>query len=139
MKKIIAWSFAAFTVIAAGAGCTATVDATPTTHVSERTGSLTLRWSVDGTFAASECDAFAVANARVDIYDANGSPISTTFSDCRNFSATFDLAPGRYSARIQMTDSGNQPRSTSLAISPFTIVSSTNLSIDSDFPRESFY
>ena len=31
------------------------------------------------------------------------------------------------------------PRSTSLPIQPFTIVSGTNLNIDTDFPRDSFF
>jgi hypothetical protein len=138
MKKIIAWSFAVLTAAAAATGCTANVETTNAT-VPDRAGSVTFRWSVDSSFDPRACDAFAVANARFDIYDANGAPIATHFTDCRNFTATFDLAPGRYSARIQMVDSGNQPRSTSLAIAPFTIISGTNLSIDSDFPRDSFF
>lgn len=107
--------------------------------VPDRVGSVTLRWSVDGSFDPGACDAFAVANARIDIYDANGQPISTTFVDCRAFSATIDLNAGRYSARLEMVDEANSPRSTSLPIQPFTIVSGTNLNIDSDFPRDSFF
>ena len=119
-------------------GCGGGGEATITT-VPDRAGSLTLRWSVDGSFDPRACDAFGVANARIDIYDAGGQPLTTTFVDCRAFTATIDLNAGRYSARIEMVDGGNQARSTSVPIQPFTIVSGTNLNIDSDFPRDSFF
>ena len=123
---------------AAVVGCGGGGEATITT-VPDRAGSVTLRWSVDGSFDPSACDAFAVESARIDLYDANGNPFSTTFIECRAFSSRIDLAPGRYSARIEMVDVDGTPRSTSLAIQPFTIVSGTNLNIDSDFPRDSFF
>lgn len=102
-------------------------------------GSVTIRWSIDGSFDPRACDAFFVANARIDLYDANGAPITTSFVDCRAFTATFDLAPGYYSARIEMVDGASNPRSTSLPLEPFTIVSGTNLNVDTDFPRDSFF
>lgn len=123
---------------AAVTGCGGGGEAVITT-VPDRAGSVTLRWSVDGSFDPAACDAFFVANARIDLYDVNGRPITTTFVDCRVFSAQLDLAPGRYSARIEMTDSNNEARSTSVPIAPFTIVAGTNLNIDSDFPRDSFF
>jgi len=119
-------------------GCGGGGEATITT-VPDRAGSVTLRWSVDGSFDPAACDAFALANARIDLYDANGQPISTTFIDCRAFSSRIELSPGRYSARIEMVDGNGVERSTSLPIQPFTIVSGTNLNIDSDFPRDSFF
>jgi hypothetical protein len=138
MKKIIALGFMALTAVATGCGGGGG-EATVTVTDTQRTGSVTFHWSVDGSFSPGACDAFGVANNRVDIYDVQGAPISTTFVDCRTFSATFDLVPGRYSARLQMTDADNQPRSTSLPISSFTVVAGTNLNIDSDFPRDSFF
>jgi hypothetical protein len=138
MLKLRALVAAVALSTAAVVGCGGGGEATITT-VPDRAGSVTLRWSVDGSFDPSACDAFAVENARVDIYDANGQPISTTFVDCRAFTATFELNAGRYSARIEMVDVNGVARSTSLAIQPFTIVSGTNLNIDSDFPRDSFF
>lgn len=138
MNKLIALGFMALTAVSAVA-CGGGEGSATITTVPQRTGSVTFRWSVDSSFSPSACDAFAVENTRVDIYDVQGAPISTTFVDCRTFSATFDLREGRYSARLQMTDLDNQPRSTSLPISSFTIVGGTNLNIDSDFPRDSFY
>jgi hypothetical protein len=123
---------------AAATGCTGDA-AVEVSTVPAGVGSLTLHWSIDGSFDPFACDAFAVANARVDIYDFEGVPISTTFVDCRAFSATFDLSPGRYSARIEMVDSANVERSTSVPVEPFTIVAGTNLNIDTDFPRDSFF
>jgi hypothetical protein len=117
-----------------GGGGEATVSVVPTQN-----GTVTLHWSVDGSFDPRACDAFAVAHARVDIYDYGGAPISTTFVDCRAFAATFELQPGTYSARLEMVDSAQQPRTTSLPINSFNVVSGTNLNIDSDFPADSFY
>lgn len=122
---------------AAMAGCYA--DATVGTTYAPATGSVTLRWSVDGSFDPAACDAFFVADARVDLYDAGGTPIRTQFIDCRQFSVRFDLPEGRYSARLEMTDAGQQPRSTSLPVNSFAIVGGTNLNIDTDFPRDSFF
>jgi hypothetical protein len=102
-------------------------------------GSVTFRWSIDGSFDPRACDAFFAQNARFDLYDINGSPITTSFVDCRAFTATFDLNPGQYSARIEMVDSAGNPRTTSLPIQPFTVTSGTNLNIDTDFPRDSFF
>lgn len=138
MNKLIALGFLALTALSTGCGGGAG-EATVTVTDTQRTGSVTFRWSVDSSFSPSACDAFGAMNNRVDIYDVQAAPISTTFVDCRTFTATYDLAPGRYSARLQMTDADQQPRSTSLPISSFTIVAGTNLNIDSDFPRDSFF
>lgn len=119
------------------AGCTAEVTTAPT--VAPQAGSVTLRWSVDGSFDPAACDAFNVDTARVDIYDAGGQPILTRFVDCRAFRATITLDPSRYSARLQMVDSGRNPLSTSIPISSFTIIGNSDLVIDTDFPRSSFF
>lgn len=137
-KKIIALSMVALGALSSLACGGGTTETTITT-VPQQTGTVTFRWSVDSSFQPAACDAFAVAKTRVDLYNANGTPISTTFVDCRSFTATFELIAGRYSARLQMVDGANQPRSTSLAIAPFTVAIGTNLGIDSDFPRDSFY
>lgn len=102
-------------------------------------GAVTLRWSIDGSFDPGACDAFGVADARIDLYDVAGAPLQTTFVDCRAFSARFELAPGRYSARIEMVDPAHNPLSTSLPISSFVIASGSNLNVDTDFPRDSFF
>jgi hypothetical protein len=139
MKKLSAFLVAGVLAMAGVVtGCGGGGEAVVTT-VPDRSGSVTFRWSVDGSFDPRACDAFFVDSARIDLYDANGAPINTTFVDCRAFTATINLAPGRYSARIEMVDVNNEPRSTSLPIQPFTIVSDTNLNIDSDFPRDSFF
>ena len=139
MKKLSAFLLAgAVAMTGFVTGCGGGGEAVVTT-VPDRAGSVTFRWSVDGSFDPRACDAFFVENARIDLYDANGTPITTTFVDCRAFTATINLAPGRYSARIEMVDVNNEPRSTSLPIQPFTIVSDTNLNIDSDVPRDSFF
>lgn len=123
---------------AATTGCY--VDAGTTgTYVPPSTGAITLRWSIDGSFDPAACDAFFVADARIDLYDAGGSPIRTQLVDCRQFSARFDLPEGRYSARIEMVDSASQPRSTSLPVESFVIAGGTNLNVDTDFPRDSFF
>jgi len=129
-------------MVAALATCAATTGCygeSTTTVVVVGTGSVTLRWSIDGSFDPRACDAFYVASARIDLYDVNGRPIRTAFVDCRQFSAQFDLTEGTYSARIEMTDPAQQPRSTSIPIQPFAIIGGTNLNIDTDFPRDSFF
>lgn len=122
----------------AATGCF--VDAGTTgTVVPISSGALTLRWSIDGSFDPGACDAFFVQSARIDVYDDVGTPIRTEFVDCRRFSARFDLPAGRYSARLEMVDSAQQPRSTSLAVAPFVIGGGSNLDIDTNFPRDSFF
>jgi hypothetical protein len=141
MKNILRWGLLAATLTGAAGvmgGCTASAEVVPNT-VDARTGTVTMRWSVDGSFDPAACDAFAAFDARLDIYDEGGQPIVTQFNDCRSFAATVSLYPGRYSARLQMVDSQKQPRSTSIPISSFTVIADTDLTIDTDFPRSSFY
>lgn len=138
MVRRIAMVLAALGMSVATTGCF--VDAgTTSTVVPVGTGAVTLRWSIDGSFDPAACDAFFVADARIDLYDVNGTPIRTQFIDCRQFSARFDLPEGRYSARVEMTDAAQQPRSTSLPVQSFVIVAGSNLNIDTDFPRDSFF
>ncbi|MGZ3421893.1 MAG: hypothetical protein ACXWUG_11165 [Polyangiales bacterium] len=140
MKNILRWGVlvAALAGGASAMGCTANADVTAG-DVPPRTGSVTVRWSVDGSFDPAACDAFAAFDARIDVYDESGQPVFTQFTDCRAFSATIDLFPARYSARIEMVDSRQQARSTSIPISSFTIIADTNLVLDTDFPRNSFF
>jgi hypothetical protein len=124
----------------AGTGCV--IDSDPDPYYApppSRVGAVTLRWSVSGTFDPNACVSFGATEARVDLYDAFGAPIRTAFLDCRAFSARFDLNEGRYSARVELTDPGRQPRTTSAPVAPFTIVGGSNLTIDVDFPPNSFF
>ena len=138
MLRCIAMVLTALAMSVATTGCFVEAGTT-STIVPVGPGSVTLRWSIDGSFDPAACDAFFVAEARIDLYDVAGAPIRTTFVDCRQFSARFDLPEGRYSARVEMVDAREQPRSTSLPVSSFVIVSGTNLNIDTDFPRDSFF
>jgi hypothetical protein len=115
------------------------VNATDEVVVAPATGSVTMRWSIAGSFDPIACDDFALADARIDLYDAGGAPISTVFVDCRAFATRIDVSAGTYSARIEMVDGARQPRSTSIPISSFTVFRGTNVNVDTDFPPDSFF
>jgi hypothetical protein len=59
--------------------------------------------------------------------------------DCRAFATSIALFPGSYTASAQLLDGASQPRTTSVALQPFTLSSNEELRVPVDFPSSSFF
>lgn len=108
------------------------------TEVPSNQGAFVVRWSIEGGYDPASCDAHAVVNVRIEVFDSKGNSIATRFVDCRAFTARIDLDPGPYAARLQMVDSGNNARSDRLSVPTFNVTAGATATLDVDFPKDSF-
>lgn len=135
------WSFIAIGSMAAVAGgCTVSTNDGTGTVVEPIDGTATFDWSLNSGMQDSlVCSDFDADSLDVVIY-AEGNPNGTEFTEvCEAFVLTVSLPPGNYSATAQLLDINGNARTTPLDISPFRIVSNTDLSIPLDFPADSFF
>lgn len=122
------------TVIATTAGCVV-----QTTDPGPRTGFLTVQWSIAGTFSARACSDFAVTSVEVVAYDSRGSVAGQRTVACESHSAELELFPDAYSADVTMLDARGAARTTTLQLPPTSVISDSNVTLDTDFPSASFY
>ena len=102
------------------------------------TGTLVLDWTIGDTADPAECNQSAVSNIDVTVETADGGFVGEFQEDCRTFVTSIPLAPGSYVATAVLIDGSGQDRTTPVAIDPFTIHGSGDLSIPIDFPTSSF-
>ena len=74
----------------------------------------------------------------VDVLDDNGNSFGEFQAPCTSFATTIPLPPGTYSASAELVDDANNPRTTTIHVAPFDIVSGTALTVPVDFPASSF-
>ena len=103
------------------------------------TGRITVRWSIAGAFDPNACRQMNAAAFHVGLNLLDGGFAGEYAQTCNAFATTIDLLPGRYSATARLEDPAGRPRTTTITLAPFTVLSDTNLTLDVDFPRESFF
>ena len=101
-------------------------------------GTLTVRWTVAGTFDPNACAAHGAATIHVNVFDRSGGFVGEYAQSCTAFATEIYLFPGQYSAQALLADSAGAARSTTINIVPFTIRFDSDLVIDVDFPQASF-
>jgi hypothetical protein len=114
------------------AGCVVHADAV-------HTGSLTVQWSIAGTFSPTACSDFAVAEVEVVAFDAGGAIAEQLNVACEGHDAQLELLPGTYTVDVTMLDARGGARSTTLHLPPTYVYADTNVTLDTDFPSSSFY
>lgn len=100
-------------------------------------GSIILRWSINGTFDPNLCQDAAVDRIRIIVYDGRNAFIGEWIAPCQDFTTRIDLLPGQYRAEVALVGTGGV-ESTTVRIDPFTIVSRSDHVVDIDFPASSF-
>jgi hypothetical protein len=118
--------------------CTAETTIEPAPFVAT-TGRVTLTWTINGTTDPFQCQQSSATSLYLTIFDAGGANVGSFVAACESFATTVDLYPGSYSGRAELRDAAGQPRTTSIDIIPFRVVSGTNLVIPVDFPSISFF
>lgn len=128
-----------FVVSMTTAGCiVAASDSAPPPVVVEP-GRLTVRWMVYETVDPNLCVLGRAAAIDIAVRTSSGQSAGEFQAPCTPFATTISsLYPGNYVADALLIDSAGRPRTTNVAIRPFTILERTDLVIDVDFPTDSF-
>jgi hypothetical protein len=109
----------------------------PPTPVSP--GSLTLRWTVEGRGDPNLCVLGNASTFDVTLTTTSGQFAGEFQAGCSAFATTISpLAPGGYYGDTLLLDGAGRARTTPISIDAFTILESSNLVVDLDFPADSF-
>lgn len=134
--------FAATTSVCLGlfaAGCTAGND--DVVYVSPNAplaSTLTVDWTVNGTKDPSSCQLAGVDVIEISVEDRAGNEVGAFQQVCGAFATSITLDSGSYAAYAVLLDELNRPRTTEIAISPFTLRGNDELVIPIEFPADSF-
>ncbi len=102
-------------------------------------GSLTVRWTVEERTDPNLCVLGNASSLDVILTTTAGQFAGEFQASCSAFATMISsLAPGGYFGSAQLLDSAGRPRTTAISINAFTILESSNLVIDLDFPADSF-
>ncbi len=102
-------------------------------------GQLTLRWTVDEMVDGNVCIMGQASAIDIVLSMTDGRPAGEYQASCSDFSTSVStLPPGGYVGTARLIGSSGQPRTTTLQINSFAIVSGSPLVIASDFPASSF-
>jgi hypothetical protein len=103
-----------------------------------RATTLVLRWTIAGLADPNECVRSVVAKIEISIVDVSGVEVAAYQQACETFATTITLAPGSYSGSAVLLDTADRTRTTDVLIAPFTLADGDELTINVDFPSNSF-
>jgi hypothetical protein len=104
----------------------------------QRSGQVTIDFTVSGTRDPAICGAHAARELEVTVYDDAGRALATTYGACEGFSIVLELPEGRYQAQAQLVDEHRRAVSTTLPLQDLDVVAGTDLTVSADFPAGSF-
>jgi hypothetical protein len=96
------------------------------------TGTITVRWSVEGRFTPSACSFRRAATAQVVVSGYSAS----TF--CSSFVQSVEVPTGRHTLSITLLDSSGRPVSTTINLAA-DVYYARETFIDTEFPASSFF
>lgn len=100
-------------------------------------GTLTQRWSIGDRFDARYCTTYGADRMQLVIRDTAGQVVARAFQPCEEMQMSVKLSPGSYSGETWLIGTDGTPVSTTLSLTPFQIVPSTETFIDTNFPLSS--
>jgi len=100
-------------------------------------GTLTQRWSVGGSFDTRYCTTYGADRMQLVIRNQSGQVVARAFQPCEEMQMSVKLAPGTYTGDAWLIGRDGTPVSTTLSLTPFQIVPSTETFIDTNFPISS--
>jgi hypothetical protein len=136
MRTISIGVVVAFVGLVGGGGCI--IDATQIDSTPGR-GTVEIDWSIDTGRDPSRCAQSVVAAIEIDLVDAVGRPVGSYRAACESFATSITLAAGTYAANATLVDGVGQPRTTTIAMDPFTVRRDALLQIPVAFPPSSFF
>lgn len=95
------------------------------------TGVLTVRWSIEGTFAPAACSAHRAASAQIVASSV------TVRAACTTFAASVQLPRGLQLVSVSLVDAAGQPVTTAIQLR-IDIMGGYETFIDTEFPASSF-
>jgi hypothetical protein len=120
----------------AGSGCI--IDATQTGSAPGQ-GTVEIDWSIDRGRDPNQCVQSVVAAIEIDIVDDFGRTVGRYGAACESFATSIALSTGNYTANATLVDGAGRPRTTTIAMDPFTVRRDTLLQIPIVFPPSSFF
>ena len=137
------WLFACFAVALGAAGCTVqTTDPGPPVVLPPPAdiGSLTLRWTVNGTTDPNTCLLGGATTFDVSLTTTSGQFAGQYQASCGAFATNIsNLAADTYGGAARLLDGAGRARTTTIDIDTFNILGNSSLIVDLDFPANSFY
>jgi len=100
---------------------------------------LTVDWTIDGATNPASCTQSASDVIEISVEDPSGNEVGAFQQSCSTFATSITLQAGSYSAFAVLLDSANNPRTTHVAILPFTLRGNDELHVPIDFPADSFF
>jgi hypothetical protein len=140
MKQSIAeWARAAITIAslgAFGAGCSAEASILPAPPPSQA-GTLTQRWSIDGSFDPNLCSLYGADRMELVVRDTSGRIVARAYQPCEQMEMSVVLPEGAYVGDAVLLAADNREVSTTLPLQPFRVLRGTDTFVDTDFPTSS--
>jgi hypothetical protein len=102
-------------------------------------GTLTMLWTVDGTTDPDAC--IYLGGGPIDfelLIDEGTEAVADVQAPCEDFGLSVDLSPGTYTGYATLVDLNDDAVTTTLPLERLVIVEDTELTVDVDFPLESF-
>lgn len=100
-------------------------------------GTLEVLWTIDGATDPLDCLDFGVDRLELQIYDG-GRLVDEFEPICEDFGVSIDLFDGIYDGTATLIDSFDNPATSTEPLEAIDIISGTTLTIDIDFPIDSF-
>lgn len=118
----------------AATGCIVVENDPPTLYL----GTLTTSWTLDGSDHPSVCSYYGVDRVDLAVYDVDGDIIVDAQPRCEDFSVSFDIPDGVYSAEITLLAYGGSALSDTVIV-PVDVYVDEITVIQIDFPDASIY
>jgi hypothetical protein len=129
---------AVFALATAAVACTASVSPAPATVV-VGSGTAIMDWTIQEAKDPAACQATGAATFHVALTGSGGFA-GEFVQDCTAFATTISgLASDTYDGRAELLDSGGRARTTSVALTAFTVVGGASATVAVDFPANSFF
>jgi hypothetical protein len=100
-------------------------------------GTLELRWTIDGATDARDCSDLGVDRMELRIYDGSDL-VDEVEPFCEDFAVSVDLFDGVYDGDATLVDSFDRAATLTEPLDAIDIREGTTLTIDVDFPIDSF-
>jgi hypothetical protein len=100
-------------------------------------GTLEVLWTIDGVADPFDCADFGVDRMELQIYDG-GRLVDEFEPFCEDFGVSIDLFDGIYDGTATLIDSFDNPATLTEPLEAIDIIAGTTLTIDVDFPIDSF-
>jgi hypothetical protein len=126
------------TAVALQAGCT--INTSAPVIVASGKGAVIVDWTLRGADDPDDCQVSGATTLHVSLSDSSGALPMEYVQDCAAFATTIgDLVPDVYTGTVELLDSSGNPRTTSVNLVPFRVISDTTITLAVDFPASSFF